>query len=63
MQMKDILMDRKEYSEEKAIAWVENHKDDTVYQLLVLKKELTTIDKDCRPVGVNSSIWHEEEDY
>lgn len=63
MQMKDILMDRKEYSEEKAAAWVENHKDDTVYQLLVLKKELTTVEKDCRPVGVNSSIWHEEEDY
>ena len=63
MQMKDILMDRKEYSEEKAIEWVEKHKDDTVYQLLVLKKELTTVEKDCRPVGVNSSIWHEEEDY
>jgi len=62
MQMKNILMDRKEYSEERATAWVEKHREKTVYELLVLKKELGNTDKECRSVGVNSSIWRDEED-
>lgn len=62
MQVKHILMDRKEYSEERATAWVEAHRDNTVYELLVLKKEMSGTEKECRAVGVNSSIWYEEED-
>ena len=61
MQIKNILIDRKEYSEEKASEWVKEHGNKTVYELLVLKKELSIIERDCRPVGINSSIWHEEE--
>lgn len=61
MQMKQLLMDRKEYSEAKATAWVEAHGDKTVYELLVLKKELTTVEEECRDVSCRSSIWPEED--
>lgn len=54
-------MDRKEYSEEKAEKWVTENGDKTVYELLVMKKELTNVEEECRPVGINSSIWHEED--
>ena len=62
MQMKNILMDRKEYSEERATAWVEKYREKTVYELLVMKKEMASTEKECRPVGVNSSIWCDDED-
>lgn len=62
MQMKNILMDRKEYTEARAEAWVEEHKDKTVYELMVLKKQLTTVEEECRDVSCRSSIWREEED-
>jgi len=61
MQLKNILMDRKEYTEEKASAWVEDHKDKTVYELLVLKKEMSAVQEEFRDVSCRSSIWHEEE--
>lgn len=62
MQLKHILMDRKEYSEERATAWVEKYKDKTVYELLVMKKDMSSTEKECRAVGVNSSIWYDEKD-
>lgn len=61
MQMKNILMDRKEYTEEKAAAWVEEHKNKTVYELLVLKKGMSGVEEEFRDVSCRSSIWHEEE--
>ena len=63
MQIKNILIDRKEYSEKKADEFIKQYENKPVYELLVLKKELSNAEIDCRPVGVNSSIWHEEEDY
>ena len=61
IQMKNILMDRKEYTEEKAAAWVEEHKNKTVYELLVLKKGMSGVEEEFRDVSCRSSIWHEEE--
>lgn len=61
LQMKDILMERKDYSKEKAEAWLENNKDKTVYELLVMKKELTQAEVEYRDVSCRTSIWHEEE--
>jgi|TARA_R110000851_G_scaffold24530_7_gene70978 hypothetical protein len=61
MQMKNILIDRKEYSEEKAEAWVRDHETKTVYELMVMKKHLTTVEEECRDVSCRSSIWCDEE--
>lgn len=62
MQMKQLLMDRKEYSEAKATAWVEAHREKTVYELLVLKKDLTTVEEECRDVSWRTSTWCEDDD-
>jgi len=61
MQMKNILIDRKEYSEEKAEAWVREHETKTVYELMVMKKHLTTVEEEYRDVSCRSSIWCDEE--
>jgi len=61
MQLKNILVDRKEYTEEKAAAWIEEHKNKTVYELLVLKKDMSVVEEEFRDVSCRSSIWHEEE--
>lgn len=61
MQMKNILMDRKDYTEAKADAWIEENKTKTVYELLVMKKELTHVEKEFRDVSCRTSIWHEED--
>ena len=61
LQMKDILMERKDYTEAQAEKWLEDNKDKTVYELLVMKKELTTVKQEYRDVSCRTSIWHEEE--
>lgn len=61
MQMKNILMDRKDYTEAKADAWIEENRAKTVYELLVMKKELTQVEKEFRDVSCRTSIWHEED--
>ena len=61
LQIKEILIDRKSYREERADIYIEEIKDKTVYELLVLKKELTTCDEEYRDVSCGASIWHEEE--
>jgi hypothetical protein len=61
LQMKDILMDRKDYTEAQADKWLEENKEKTVYELLVMKKELTKVEPEYRDVSCRTSIWHEEE--
>jgi len=61
LQMKDILMDRKDYTEAQAERWLEENKTKTVYELLVMKKELTQVKQEFRDVSCRTSIWHEEE--
>ncbi len=60
MQIKTILMDRKSYSENKADEYVENIKDKTVYELLVLKKELSNAEEEYMDVSCRTSIWPDE---
>jgi flagellar biosynthesis chaperone FliJ len=61
MQMKNILVERKQYSEDKAENWLNEHREKTVYELLVMKKQLTTVDEENRDVSCNSSIWRDED--
>jgi len=60
-QIKDILIDHKSYMEEKAEKYIEEVKTKTVYELLVLKKQLLTEDEEFIDVSYRRSIWHEEE--
>jgi|TARA_B100002019_G_scaffold293240_1_gene319573 hypothetical protein len=61
-QIKELLMERKSYREDKADQYVENIKNKTVYELLVFKKELSLEEEEYIDVSCRASIWHEEED-
>jgi hypothetical protein len=56
-------MDRHAYSNEKAEKYVEDHRDDKVYELLVLKKQLMEQEEQQIDVSISRSIWrHNYED-
>tara|TARA_B100001564_G_scaffold360024_1_gene384846 strand:+ start:27378 stop:27590 length:213 start_codon:yes stop_codon:yes gene_type:complete len=61
-QIKEILMDRKSYREERADCYIEDIKNQTVYELLVLKRDLSKQEEEYIDVSCRASIWHEEED-
>ena len=60
-QIKEVLIDRKAYSESRADKYLEEVKDKTVYELMVLKKELNLEKEELRDVSWRSSVWYEEE--
>ena len=60
-QIKEVLIDRKAYSESRADKYLEEVKDKTVYELMVLKKELNMEKEEFRDVSWRSSVWREEE--
>lgn len=60
-QIKEVLIDRKAYSESRADKYIEEVKDKTVYELMMLKKELSTEEEELRDVSWKSSVWREEE--
>jgi|TARA_Y100000996_G_scaffold394725_1_gene359298 hypothetical protein len=60
-QIKEVLIDRKAYSESRADKYIEEVKEKTVYELMVLKKELSTEEEELRDVSWKSSVWREEE--
>ena len=60
-QIKEVLIDRKAYSESRADKYIEGVKDKTVYELMVLKKELSMEEEELRDVSWKSSVWREEE--
>jgi|TARA_B100001939_G_scaffold229926_1_gene198070 hypothetical protein len=60
-QIKEVLIDRKAYSERRADKYIEEVKEKTVYELMVLKKELSTEEEELRDVSWKSSVWREED--
>ena len=60
-QIKEVLIDRKAYSESRADKYIEEVKEKTVYELMVLEKELSTEEEELRDVSWKSSVWREEE--
>lgn len=60
-QIKEVLIDRKAYSESRADKYIEEVKDKTVYELMVLKKDLSMEEEELRDVSWKSSVWREEE--
>jgi hypothetical protein len=61
-QIREILIERHAYTPERAERYVELHKEDKVYELLVLKKSLSE-EENYPEVSYRRSIWrHEYED-
>ena len=60
MQIKDILMTKKSYTNDEADTYIEGVQEKTVYELLVLKKELSESDEEYLDISCRRSIWHEE---
>ena len=61
-QIHELLIERHAYTPERAERYVELHKEDKVYELLVLKKNLSE-EENYPEVSYRRSIWrHEYED-
>jgi|TARA_R100000951_G_scaffold36575_1_gene31342 hypothetical protein len=61
-QIRELLIERHAYTPERAERYVELHKEDKVYELLVLKKNLSE-EENYPEVSYRRSIWrHEYED-
>jgi hypothetical protein len=61
-QIRELLIERHAYTLERAERYVELHKEDKVYELLVLKKNLSE-EENYPEVSYRRSIWrHEYED-
>ena len=58
-QIRELLIERHAYTSERAERYVELHKDDKVYELLVLKKTLSE-EEQYPEVSYRRSIWHHE---
>ncbi len=60
-QIRELLIERHAYTPEKADRYVELHKEDKVYELLVLKKSLSE-EENYPEVSYRRSIWRHEYD-
>jgi|TARA_B100000902_G_scaffold369710_1_gene394174 hypothetical protein len=58
-QIRELLIERHAYTPERADRYVELHKDDKVYELLVLKKNLSE-EENYPEISYRRSIWHHE---
>jgi hypothetical protein len=56
MQIKDLLINRRNYNEDKADAYIDNIKEQTVYELLTLKKELSESEELYPDISIMRSI-------
>lgn len=60
-QIKEILIDRKDHTAEQAEAWLEEYKGKTVYELLVLKKQLSSDEREFNDISFRRTLWPDEE--
>lgn len=60
-QIQELLIERHGYTSERAERYVELHKEDKVYELLVLKKNLSE-EENYPEVSYRRSIWRHEYD-
>lgn len=60
-QIRDLLIERHAYTPERADRYLELHKEDKVYELLVLKKSLSE-EQEFPEVSYRRSIWHHDYD-
>jgi hypothetical protein len=62
MQIHDLLVNRHSYTPTRANDYIEEHKEDKVYELLVLKKKLTEDEATHPDVSFRKSIWRSFEE-
>ena len=62
MQIHDLLVNRHSYTPTRANDYIEEHKEDKVYELLVLKKKLTEDEAIQPDVSFRKSIWRRYEE-
>jgi hypothetical protein len=60
-QIRELLIERHAYTPERADRYLELHREDKVYELLVLKKSLSE-EQEFPEVSYRRSIWHHEYD-
>ena len=60
-QIRELLIERHAYTPERADRYLELHREDKVYELLVLKKSLSE-EENYPEVSYRRSIWHHEYD-
>lgn len=58
-QIKDLLIDNKAYSERRADKYIEDVKDKTVYELLVIKKDLASQIREQSDVSCMRSLQYD----
>ena len=58
-QIRDLLIDNKAYSERRADEFIENAQGKTVYELLVIKKNLSTDIKEHADISCMRSILYD----
>ncbi len=58
-QIRELLIERHAYTPERADRYVELHKEDKVYELLFLKKNLSE-EENYPEISYRRSIWHHE---
>ena len=67
MEIHDLLVNKHYYTPNRANKYIDNHKDDKVYELLVLKKNLRETETERPDVSYRRTMWRdfgeeEEED-
>jgi hypothetical protein len=61
-QIRDLVLEKRGYDEEESEAYVKEHLEKTVYELLVLKKDLENEERDPgRRESYDSSHWYKGE--
>ena len=58
-QIKDLLIDNKAYSEKRADTYIEDVKDRTVYELLVIKKDIASQIREQADVSCMRSVQYD----
>jgi hypothetical protein len=62
MQIHDLLINRHSYTPTCANEYIEEHKEDKVYELLVLKKKLSEDEPTYPDVSFRKSMWRSFEE-
>jgi len=62
MQIHELLVNRHSYTPKKANAFIEEHKEDKVYELLVLKKKLVEDEPQYPDVSYRRTMWRNFEE-
>jgi len=61
MQIHDLLINRYSYTPKRANQYIEEHKEDKVYELLVIKKKLSEDEPEYPDISYRKTMWRDIE--